>query len=130
MMKTKKGTDRLRVPLMMSLLFISSLIIFTPSAKGAGESELYFSKGLLAFEEGRLEEAAIEFEKALQLEPENPNMLFQLGRTYNRLKEFDDAINNFEKALKINPQLKGINYELGIAYFNIGEFEKALGELK
>jgi len=129
MMKMKKGTVRLSVPLIMSLLFISSLIIFSHSAKGAGESELYFSKGLLALEEGRLEEAAIEFEKALQLEPENPNILFQLGRTYNRLKEFDDAINNFEKALKINPQLKGINYELGIAYFNIGEFEKALGEL-
>lgn len=127
-MKLRGEIESLSVLLIIFFLF-SFLLIFPSNVKSANDSELYFSKGLLAFDEGKFEEAAIEFEKALQIEPENPNILFQLGKTYNRLKEFDESAEPLQKALKIDPQLKGINYELGVAYFNTGEFEKASNEL-
>ena len=130
MMKLLKGMNDFRIPL-VCILFVSFLSILSSRAEGAAsaEAEIYFSKGILAFDERKFEEAAIDFEKALQADPENPNILFQLGRTYNRLKELDDAVLNLEKAIKINPQFKDANYELGVAYFNTGEFEKALREL-
>jgi len=126
-MKLRGKIENLKVTLIVLLSF-SFLVIFLSNANSANDSELYFSKGLLAFDEGRFDEAAIEFEKALQIDSENPNILFQLGKTYNRLKSFDESVEPLEKALKINPQIKGINYESGVAYFNTGEFEKALNE--
>src|SRR3990172_2787670 len=112
MMKLRKGIGNLSIPLTVFFLFYF-LINFQSKANSANDSELYFSKGLLAFDEGRFDEAAIEFEKALQIDSENPNILFQLGKTYNRLKSFDESVEPLEKALKINPQIKGINYESG-----------------
>ncbi len=60
------------------------------------------------------EEAEAEYEKALNLEPGNAEVLRKKGFLYRCLGRFDDAIEVFKKSITLDP-IKGhtyFNYQL------------------
>lgn len=70
---------------------------------------------------GELENAKILYQDALDRQPENSDLLFNLGRLYFMQGEYFDAIDRFEIVLKKNPEdLNTITF-LGYSYFNLGE---------
>ena len=56
------------------------------------------------------------YAKALQLEPNNPDVLTDQGVMYRELKEYDRAVANFEKARRINPNHLQSLFNLGVVY--------------
>ncbi len=84
-------------------------------------------RGLLAQklkEEARLEEAAGHFEKAWELEPENPFFLKQAGFCYYNLKRYDQAIKALSQALKMDPGDFIVKVTLEKIYSSVGSFKK------
>jgi len=66
------------------------------------------------------------YEKALELEPNNPYFYQQLGLAYVRGEETDQARENFEKAIGLRPRLAVAQYELGRLLYNSGEVDSAI----
>ena len=70
---------------------------------------------------------AIEaYDKALEIDSNDPDVLTDQGTMYRRVGWFDKAINNFTKANQLNPQHLNSLFNLGIVYSqDLGEKEKA-----
>ncbi len=51
---------------------------------------------------------------------------YQQGKTYNKLKEYQKAINSFNKVLEINPNNAKAYLKRGIAYFNLKGYKNAI----
>lgn len=56
------------------------------------------------------------YAKALELNPNDPNVLTDQGVMFRALGFFDKALANFEKANKLNPQHLQSLYNMGIVY--------------
>jgi len=52
---------------------------------------------------GQYNDALISYDKAVKIEPENPDAWGGLGTAYLNLGRYDEAVASFDKALKINP---------------------------
>lgn len=93
---------------------------------------------LAYFRLGRTEDAAAELQKAAQIAPDDPRVLFQLGGVYVEMNDLDKASAALEKGLATRSDLSDpIVFEatvtLGAVYFAQGknpdaaaQFEKAL----
>jgi tetratricopeptide (TPR) repeat protein len=70
---------------------------------------------------------AIEaYDKALELDPSDPNVLTDQGVMFRRLGWFDRALENFKKAHELDPSHRQSLYNLGIVYrYDLQDFEKA-----
>jgi tetratricopeptide (TPR) repeat protein len=71
---------------------------------------------------------AIEaYDKALELNRNDSNVLTDQGVMYRRLGWFDKAIKNFEEANRLNPNHQQSLYNLGIVYrYDLQDFPKAI----
>ncbi len=74
------------------------------------------------FARGRIAEAVAEYERALGLDPAEPNVLNSLGVCYGHLGQMDKAMDCFQRALAAAP-------EDFMAYYNLGYALMAQGRL-
>ena len=105
-----KSTRRATLLLLIGLLGLLALTGCGPEAKG------HFQQGNEYYEAMQFAEAAEEYEKALELEPENVDVMSNLGATYYRLGELDKAIEVYTRAIAIAPKDAGIRSNLAAAY--------------
>jgi len=66
-------------------------------------------------------------EKALEINPDDPNVLSLVGGLFTDLKEFDRAVGYLEKALEKDPENSDTVFNLANAYLGAGSLEKAEG---
>jgi tetratricopeptide (TPR) repeat protein len=62
----------------------------------------------------RIDDAIIQFEKAIEIDPNDPSSFYNLGITLKD-KNRAYAIKNFEKAIEINPKNAEFYLQLGEA---------------
>ena len=68
------------------------------------ESLAYTSRGQAKQRKGDVEAAIEDFEAAVGIKPDNPQIYFALGNLNERLKRNDKAIEHFGNAIKYNPK--------------------------
>ncbi len=105
-----KTTRRATLLLLIGLL---GLLALTGCGQTASD---HFQQGNEFYEAMQFEEAAAEYEKALDLEPENVDVMSNLGVTYYRLGKLDEAIEVYDKAVAIAPEDADIRSNLAAAY--------------
>jgi tetratricopeptide (TPR) repeat protein len=86
-----------------------------------GEAEELFNQGNTAFKNGKTLEALALFEKAFNIEPENPKYQSYLGLciAYERGK-IKEAVSLCERALQVEPQSVECYLNLGRVYLRAG----------
>ena len=85
----------------------------------------FFQRGLKSAQLGFPDQAATDFEEAAWLEPDNPEIQFNLGTAYLSMGDFEQAINNFTKAIDLNPEVSDAHGNRAVAHAAIGEDEKS-----
>ena len=91
----------------------------------------YIAKGILLAKNRRLEEALIEFKKALKLSKvECFECHYNIGLTYAHMNKIDDAVREWEKAVKIEPKNSDVHFNLAQGYKLQGKFKEAIKEYK
>lgn len=85
-------------------------------------------KALGLQKDGNQEEAIKYFDKALEFEPNNSELLYDKAISFQMLLRFDDAIEYYNKSLKIDPDNFGafINKGLCLSSPNMNRQEDAL----
>lgn len=83
--------------------------------------ELYPADGTLAknqinmmIQSGQIEEARTNLEKAIESEPDNPNLYFTLAAMHEQLEDEDAAVGAYQKALEIDPNHFESNFNMGV----------------
>lgn len=75
--------------------------------------------------------AAIDkLDKAIEIDPRNPNALMMKGYAQLRRGETKPAVQTLENAVNLDPQYPWTHYNLALAYWAEGEQAKAVSEVK
>lgn len=85
----------------------------------------YYDFGVFAYEEGKYDEAAGHFQKALALDPNDPYFHHYLGRTYLKQERFADARRHLLRARKINPAIPGLTYDVAMVHYQTADYARA-----
>jgi len=75
-----------------------------------------YDQGLVASKSGDFAKAIDYFQLALQVDPNNADVLNELAHAQRKTGDLDDAIENYWKALKIRPDFPVAREYLGEAY--------------
>jgi Tfp pilus assembly protein PilF/peroxiredoxin len=94
------------------------------------KSNQHLNLGIKLYSKGMTEKASLEFEKALELDPENTDANIEMGYCLLEQKSPDKAIAFFEKALRLNQRSADAKIGLGMAYRLQGKTKDALEILK
>ena len=65
--------------------------------------EEYYNRGMELFTEGKLDEAVVEFHRALREDANYPDALHALAMTYSHQEKLDDAIEMGKKLIEVAP---------------------------
>ncbi|PMP87406.1 MAG: hypothetical protein C0173_09220 [Desulfurella sp.] len=92
------------------------------------EDENYSSQGIFYLRTGKIEEAKEYFQKALNINPNNPDALFCLGVFYLKEGKVKKSLEYFN--LLLNKDLLKLKVQLGCLYNNIGVAYIKLGNVE
>jgi tetratricopeptide (TPR) repeat protein len=95
-------------------------------------NEVPFALGSVTRREGNWDESVAEYEKALSLDPRNPELLTDAADTYLMLRQFPAALRLFDRALDFlhnDPDLMAVKAGIYQAEGNLQEAAKLLTEI-
>ena len=102
-----------------ALLQIETQLNTNPSA------QLYFKKGLIYNRLQKYQEALNSYSEALQLEPNNSEILTEMAEGLSILGNNFDAVNFFKKAIELEPENLTTSGKLGRVYINQKNYREA-----
>ncbi len=95
-------------------------------AKEPDNRQVWVQLGHNYFDSGNPMQAIEAYDKALEMDGKDPDVLTDQGIMYRRVGWFDKAIDNFIKANELNPQHLNSLFNMGVVYSqDLGEKEKA-----
>jgi len=86
---------------------------------------MHHNLGVILIEQGRLEEAAIQFRHALRINPRLYDAHNNLGLILFEQTKYDEAAAHFSETLRLRPDHHDARQNLGTAYVAQGKFEQA-----
>jgi tetratricopeptide (TPR) repeat protein len=96
-------------------------------AKNPGASVARCSLGVVLSQSGRLQEAIIQLEQALRIQPDYADAHNDLGMALAQTGKIEEAIGHYEQALRIEPDNAKAHYNLGLALQQKGRVREAIG---
>lgn len=87
----------------------------------------HYKIGIAYMNEGKIQQAFVEFQKSYELNPRDKENLNAIGIIY--LLHFDDipkAIDHFQRAVRMDPLFSEAYNNIGFAYDRLGQFEAAI----
>jgi len=66
------------------------------------------------------------FEKAIQLQPNNPDWVYNLGLAHMNLNKLEAGLEYFKKAVALNPDLHDGYNNMGVIYFGLRRVDEAI----
>jgi len=111
-------------------LFILISCASAPKAEDIQKAEALNSLGYAYLNDGKLNEAFVEFQKALALNPNNKETLNYLGYISTRFRKYDEAISYYRKAISLDPNYAEAVHNLGVTYADMEVWDEAIKYFK
>lgn len=106
--------------------FEQAISYFTKAIEIRPSSYYYENIGTAYFKLNDYDNAIISHKKALELEPDSFDNMFNLALAYKNNNDYDNAIMTYEKAILIKPKLPDTYFNLGNIYEKMNDTKKAL----
>jgi len=127
---------RKRWALTTSLAAVVLLLVMFSAQTVLGERDQYlmtkglshYTMGLIHEMNGLTERAIVEYELALEYEPDNAVIHFRIGSNYARLGLMDEAVGELKLATSLSPDDLQSHYLLALIHSSQKEFNKAAEE--
>ena len=92
---------------------------------------IYFARGIAHERTDQWEKAEADFRRALELRPEQPQVLNYLGYSFLEMQEnYDEALDMIERAVALRPDSGYIIDSLGWGLYRIGRYDEAVGHME
>jgi len=100
-------------------------------ASAPNDWRLYFYRGAARERLGRWPDAEADFRRALEISPEQPEVLNYLGYSWiDRGERLQEGLALIERAVELRPQSGAIIDSLGWAHYRLGDYPQALLHLE
>jgi eukaryotic-like serine/threonine-protein kinase len=94
--------------------------------RGRDSARVHSVSGLLKSESGWYEQAIVEYNRAIELDPANSDGYRRLGRAYKLNNQFDESLAAYRRAIEVEPAYY-MNYQnLGALYSERARYSEAL----
>jgi len=93
-------------------------------------SNAHDNLGWALFQKGQVDEAVIQFQKALETNSNNAEAYYNLGNVFSKKGQRDKAIEQYQKSLQIDPYFVMAHYNLGNIFLQAGRRDAAIEEFK
>jgi tetratricopeptide (TPR) repeat protein len=92
------------------------------------DADAHYQLGLIHLKRRSLDEARKCFEKAIAIDPHDPDYCYSLGRTFEMKEEWGPALEQYEETYRLNPEygLGDIFREVGKGYLNTEKIDKGI----
>ena len=108
----------------------SALVILMPEKVNAESANFYDKQGLKEWNNNNFSAAIRNYNKAIEIEPNNALFYGKRGNCYYQLGDFYKAITDYNKSLQLNPNDKAIFLFRGMAKQKIGFIKGACSDWK
>ncbi len=75
-------------------------------------TDTHFKKGYELYHEGKMDDALVELDASLGVNPGSSETHLLIGDIYERRRMFDEAVSEYTEALKLSPEDKMIAFKL------------------
>ena len=96
-------------------------------------AEAYYGRGLsvmygkgISLGSCRYESATSDFNRAIELTPNDPKVYYRRGDAKHKLEQFESAIADYDRAIELSPDFYYAYYHRGHTKFKIKQFESAI----
>ncbi len=118
----------------LSVCFILSLLIVLLPKEGwsarllqdSSTASTYTNKGIEFSKADKLEEAIEAFNQSLKLDPNQPEIAFEIGEAYLKLGKFKAAAEAYQQAIRLKPNYAEPYNSVGGVYMMLGENKEAI----
>lgn len=86
--------------------------------------------GNALFHKGRLTEAESRYRSALDIEPNNIDLMYDLSIALYYQARLTEAMNSLKTVLNMDPEYSAAHYRLGLIYYHLGQHEEAAEHLQ
>jgi tetratricopeptide (TPR) repeat protein len=93
-------------------------------------AEEYFNIAFKASDNQNYQKAIQDYNKAIEINPNNGNIYYNKGAAHNNLKEYIKAISSYDKTIEINPNDSEAYNNRGFSYYLLNKYEKACKDFK
>ncbi|MBI4653978.1 MAG: tetratricopeptide repeat protein [Nitrospirae bacterium] len=100
--------------------------VTTSDIEDVRNAEVHYKLGISYLAEQRLNDAFIEFQKAIKLDPEDKNSMNALGLVSTEFEKYDEAISYYKRAIAIDPNYSEAMNNLGITYTKMENWDEAI----
>jgi tetratricopeptide (TPR) repeat protein len=97
-----------------------------PAATPTPSASEHMDLGMEYYEQGEYDEAAAEFQAAIELEPDDAGAHRNLGTAYLEQGKYEEAAAAYEKAIELDPDFGEAYGDLAGAYVNLGRLSEAI----
>ena len=92
---------------------------------------VYYARGIVSSELGNWDAAEDDLQRALEIDPEQPQVLNYLGYSWvDKGRHLEEAFNLIRKAVDLSPRSGFIIDSLGWAYYRLGQYDMAVSHLE
>lgn len=96
--------------------------------KSPRKARPYINRGLAYQNQGNLQQAMLDYNKAIEIKPDYAEAYNDRGLIYYSRGEFDQAIADYCKAIEIQPRYAKAYYNRGAAYAAKKEYDQAIAD--
>jgi len=129
-MKRLRFCNGLLSSLAVTVLFIGACATMSSEDK-VQKATAHYQLGVSYLNDNNISPAFVEFQKALELNPNDKEVLNGIGVIYLlKLEDFPKAIDYFERALRVDKNFSEASNNLGFAYEKLGKFNEAVAAYK
>lgn len=104
-----------------------NLLLSIPEEERSAQNWLLM--GNILQDQGKLDEAAFMYNKAIQVDDKYYKAYYNLGNIYLADGKPNMAIEQYKKVIKLKPEYAYAHYNLACAYIKLGKYSKAKFEL-
>jgi tetratricopeptide (TPR) repeat protein len=121
-------TDKLHPALLAAVLLLFSAGAYAQGGNYSSDVDLEPIVALI--DKGNFEEAIDRLHDALDVHPDNADIMSLLGFSYRKTQNYVDALTFYEWALRADPEHRGANEYLGELYLETNRLDKAVEQLR